>query len=216
MAQRRLLLPLAAALAILALTACSTPAPVASPTSSTTTTPADTSTPTASAGVTDAPAALTVSTDGIGTLKVGKPVPAGDPLVTWNPNVCGDGLGLWNPAADAGFSISTADLAERGAINGVQVSNPKIVTPSGLHVGSTKAEVAAALPNAKYQVTSIYGTADVGWYSVEAGGNRITLSITSMDGAKVVDTTPVAYIFVLPATRKDSHYIATDGVGSCA
>jgi hypothetical protein len=215
MAHRRTVLPLAAALAILALTACSTPAPSASPTSPSATTPSDTSTPTASAGVTDAPAALVVSTDGIGSLKLGKPVPAGDPLVTWTPNVCGEG-GLWTPAADAGFSISTADLAEKGAVNGVQVNHPDIRTPSGLHVGSTKAEVAAALPGAKYQVASVYGTADVGWYSVEAGGNRITLSITSADGAKVGDSTKVAFIFVLPASRTDTHYIGTGGVGSCA
>jgi hypothetical protein len=209
-----MMIPRNAALAItvltaaLALTACSTPAPsTPSPASSS---PAPSGTPSASAS--SDPNALVVSTDGLGPLKMGQQVPAGNGLVTWKPDLCGAGAGGWQTTGPD-FGMRGGD-AETDPVAGFQIADPEIVTPSGVHVGSTHAEVAAALPDAAYQVTSVYGTDDVGWYSVVAGGNRLTLSVTTGDGAKVVDSTPVKVIFLLPASADDRPYIGTGGVGA--
>jgi len=153
---------LGVAAASLLLTACDpgSPDPTADPTVEPTATVEPTPTPTPVA----APALgnLVVDVDGLhspselGSLLVGSPVPVvADPaeaLAVFDPVFCDYGGGIpatpgWaTTIGDSAYHLATNDAAESGEIWFVFVNDPAILTPEGIGIGSTEAELLAAYP----------------------------------------------------------------------
>jgi hypothetical protein len=94
-----------------------------------------------------------LSSEGLGPLRVREAVPAGQDLVTWNPEACfpGDDFGQWQTdrtyIAGDGESYAPFEVWNRGEksniITLILVFDPAIETRHGLHVGSSLAEVKA-------------------------------------------------------------------------
>lgn len=203
-------------LALLALvTGCGALRIVDEPTASTT--PVARSTPSPGPSQTATETELVVSTAGLGPLVIGAPVPLGAP-VSWNPTAClapngtattaEDGYaGLWQPtirtageesgAGSAPFWIITEKGERSGAISLIQVWSSQFRTPSGLRVGSTEARVRSALPGITPQ-----DDGSTRWYSVVAGGNRMTFSLDE-NSAPTSDPITVRVISVYPARYPD-------------
>lgn len=147
----------AAALASFALAACDSGGPVGAPSEVASSAPAVTPTEsappeTASPSPSPSPAVVDCSTEGIvpgrlGCLDTNLPV-AGNPgeaMLTWEPDYCAVGDGRYRVTAAPDLVGIGGD--GDGEIGRIDVYDPTITTATGIHVGSTAAEVAVAYPS---------------------------------------------------------------------
>jgi len=104
---------------------------------------------------------LVLTTEGLGDLVVGEPVPDTDPelaLVDWDPVNCvvegsglseGDpGAGSWVPTYDDGAFTTLTSPDKDGAIIVISGSDSALATDEGIALGSSVADVEAAYPDA--------------------------------------------------------------------
>lgn len=177
--------PLAAATIALLLAGCATeaPAPIADP-------PAATSTPTPTPEPTK-PAIdeLVISPDGLGTTVIGEAPVVVDPaldIIVFDPAYCQefvdegrlDDAGKWianyEPALSGNafepFSVAVQD----DVVQIVAIGSPDIVTAEGIGLGSSRADVVAAYPDA--EITHAF-TSDL--YVIDGEHGRLVIEIAT-------------------------------------
>ena len=131
---------------------------------------------------------LVLTTDGLGYLVTGAPIPEVDSdlaMVSLEPDYCLDSTGAegdyWistYPGGDDGsFYLQELD----GDLYRIFVTSPEILTEEGIGIGSSEAEVIAAYPNA----TLVTSNPFVSMYVVEGDLGRLTIEIPVDDDGSV-------------------------------
>lgn len=104
-------------------------------------------------------AELLLSPDGLGPLVVGEAPPATDPeldILVYDPEHCAGvpdahTVGMWlanYPAIATGSQPFTGAVNdESGTVSAIAIFSPEIRTATGIHLGSTRAELMAAYPD---------------------------------------------------------------------
>lgn len=229
----------AAAASLLLLVGCSStstagPGP-AQPTSSASPSVSASPTPTA-----DAPpelSSLTLTTEGLGSLVIGSPVPDQDSpasLVTWDAEYCeglptpdGNWAGAFVPAypqADSPalgerevFVLVTEDGTPEGDIAALRMLSAEVVTEEKIGVGSTREELLAAYPS--FDDTTAEQLSDT--YAINGEAGRLVFEVAKEPAAPfegyweadLVDT--VLWMSVLPAGTPLHALAGGDGGGPC-
>jgi hypothetical protein len=101
-------------------------------------------------GQTTSPSDSVISTAGWGELKLGRPVPDRYPFATFDDDFCGES-GAWvfeghKKGDQPDYVLDTENHDGTGDVSLVIIYDEKVMTPSGLHVGSTLEEAQAAVP----------------------------------------------------------------------
>lgn len=103
---------------------------------------------------------LVLTTEGLGYLVIGQPVPSIDAslaIVEYDPAYCESQPGAWRPTypttADQRemFNVQTDAEIESGSVSTIAVYQNGVVTAQGIHVGSTSDEVLAAYSSFDYE-----------------------------------------------------------------
>ena len=98
-------------------------------------------------------ASLVITTRGLLPLTIADPIPSnpGAAMLTWNPAVCdpaladASDLGRWvTTYPDGGFSV---DARADGVIHRIDIWDPTIATPEGIHLGTPIADLLATYPH---------------------------------------------------------------------
>lgn len=125
-------------------------------------TPAPTPTPTNPADQ------YTLSSEGLGPLRVGEPIRSKQPFVTWNASYCGEGSGGWQQTSYkyTGDKYAPVDVwggsKSTSPLNVIIVNSPQLHTKHGLHLGSTLAE-AKELGAVEVEKSDGFGQGYSGW-----------------------------------------------------
>lgn len=184
---------------------------------------------------------LTVSPAGIGTLAMNQPIatePAATAMVVWNPSYCvtnsrpeGDPwAGAWvstyptafvstAPQPVDPFTVYTEDRLQASPLSGLIVWSPELSTATGIHPGSTRAELEAAYPSfasvTPKELTDVYVVRDPDgipgelWFEVANGSYTEAAALTE----PVADT--VLWISVQPTSDFAPYSLTeTDSLGS--
>lgn len=236
MATRRLLAATVLAVtATLAVTGCGTSddaaaptAPTADETSSPSGSSTDVETPEPVPSVDPHPPAdaLVLSTSGLGPLTIGLP-PEGNPgaqMIVYHPDECagqtnpGRWVADYPPVTDADGNTKPqfwVDVDETDGVYWIDVQDPAIPTTTGIHVGSTLAELQAAYPDL---VEGTPGPASQPWWVSDDAGTLVFEVQDDSQGLQPPGTPPtVVIIHVLgPGTDPDWTSANTDLVpGGC-
>lgn len=181
---------------------------------------------------------LTVSPAGIGTLAMNQPIPT-EPTATaiaaWDPTFCvtddrpeGDptaGAWLstypttavpWAQQPVEAFSMYTEDRVQTAPLSGLIVWSPELSTATGIHPGSTRAELEAAYPSfasvTQKQLTDVYVVKDPDgipgelWFEVanSSFGEISKLSTEVTDTVVWVDLWPTSDFAPYSLTETDT------------
>jgi hypothetical protein len=178
-----------------------------------------------------------VSVDGLGELHVGSPVPA-EPdalaLLHYDASHCSDqglgtgpgtpGAGAWLPTyPDGPSTLGTLQPFDVGpsnthdsAIALVEVWSPLIHTATGIHVGSTVAQLHAAYGSAL--TVNHAPNSDV--YVLRGAHSELLFETANHDASNPTNWTAsqvntVIWMRVVPLTETQLHIANTDGAGPC-
>ena len=206
------------------------PTALSSPAASRTPTPLHSPTPDP-APTKPALAELVVGIDGLGPIHFGAQVPAAaaetavtvyqDDYCLANGAVGQPGVGMWVPnyppsgSAQGGlapFTVLTAGGVESGGVSGIWVWSPEISTATGVHVGSTVAELTAAYPDFDHISPTVVTTA----YTIDRAPARLMFEVatnTEFWGAEKIGS--VQAIEVLAGTAGLVSAFEGDGPGGC-
>ena len=172
-----------------------TPTPTAKPTSPAEPEPAE---PT-SAEPTTGPTALVVSTAGLGPLTVGLPPETnpGAALIALDPQACSEDA-MWSGEGDPGRWSATTEpemldgwprplfrVAAADVVEWIDVVSPTLATESGIHVGSTAADLLAAYPDL---VEGTAGPVSRVWWVTDDAGTLVFETQDDRDGLQPTGT----------------------------
>jgi hypothetical protein len=152
---------------------------------------------------TDLQSVVSATSEGIGDLRIGEPIPSSSNLVAWNPNACSTGVGAWTAkkpfAGRAGvgdFTLVTANGKRDGAIDTLMINSPAIPTKSGIRVGDSRQKVEKAFPkieDADYTLKSSTGKIHFEIGSLDPNGPNdhivIAIWVTTINGHLPVEGT---------------------------
>jgi len=135
---------------------------------------------------------LVLTTEGLGYLVIGQPVPESDlPIVRLDPNACPASLDVgppprWladYPEGKEAFYLYTQDDAVDGAVRLIASNDGNISSDRGVGVGSTLAEVKSAYPDARAS-----NTTGVQMLIVDGVAGKLRFEVQDdNDGSKLVD-----------------------------
>ena len=170
---------------------------------------------------------LTLSTEGLGELKIGLTPPSDNPavnLVTFDANACkAEGLpGIWTatyPDIDEGYgSLAPFAISTNGdAVNRIDVNTTQIFTDTGIHIGSSLDEVLGVYSGGPDQVVNHADVSDV--YVIKGTNGQLQFEV-AVDripdywDASVIDT--VVFLSVIDINAEPFGVAATDNtIGLC-
>lgn len=223
------------------------PSPSTSPSTNLPTSPPTSTSPSSSSSATPSPAtggptppplsSLTLTTEGLGTLVVGSPVPDQDSsasIVTWDADYCGslptpDGnyagafIPLY-PKVDSSslgerevFVVVTTEGNDLSPVSSIRVLTPEVLTAENIGVGSSRAELLEAYP--RFDRVTKDHLSDT--YSIEGENGQLVFEVAkdTVDPVEnywdedIVDT--VIWITALPAGTPLHALAGGDGGGPC-
>jgi hypothetical protein len=152
---------------------------------------------------------LYLTSEGLGDLWIGQPVPASSTLVRWIGNYCGDHGGAWIATGEYEnrFLVFTEDGKKTGKLTRISVLSNYIPTKSGIRVGMTIDELEHVFPSFDDVIVNIGNH-----YIIEGTNGEV-----SFDESKGMSV-PVGQIFsiqVIEIGATPRNYESTDAGGNC-
>lgn len=220
---------------VAALTACAGPAPQTAESSSTASSAASApppspvataSSPSPSPTPTPTTPQLYVTSEGIGELRMGKPVPPGAALVKWDATACGaPGSGAWlapkitdTNNRDRAFDTLVDGGVKNGKIVGFVVWSPSVATKSGIRVGDSRAKLEATFPKFDATISDKKGLTDL--YALKGTAGTVIFEVIPERqkdywGTDYGKPETIVWIRVVPADHKVDSIAGGDTGGSC-
>jgi hypothetical protein len=162
---------------------------------------------------TDLQADVYASSEGVGDLRIGKPVKTSSTLTFWNDNACAPGVGAWNASgqfqsdgSSRTFEIVTDDGTRAGDISVIRIFTPAIPTKSGVRVGDSVDRMNEVLDGLALKPSNSGDS-----YSVEGTSGTITFQV----GALGENDPRVVLAIVVSSAGTGAPPLGSDASGPC-